>query len=81
MAMLGEASDIVTFSIALAIMTRDMSRGESRVAGTAMILTKLISFIATFLDTLMMVWEIVVVSSSNLDSIPEPLALLLWKIG
>lgn len=50
MAMFGEFTDIVTFTIALIIFTADLGRDAERTIGWVMMVTKSLSFMSTMLD-------------------------------
>lgn len=63
MAMLGELSDMITFSIALTLMWAELSYTYTVVITSVMIIMKTVSFIATFMDTLYTALDIVQVST------------------
>lgn len=59
MAMLGELSDVVTFTIALILMWAELSYTYTIIITSVMIIMKTISFVATFLDTLYTALDII----------------------
>ncbi|GMH44065.1 hypothetical protein BSKO_11999 [Bryopsis sp. KO-2023] len=59
MAMFGELTDIITFTIALIIFVADLGEKQERTIGWIMMVTKTLSFLSTFLDQGLLVIELV----------------------